>query len=288
MSDHTTHPGKTTNLLLALTAALSLAAPVHAELTLSGSPSSQDQIELDKRYIKLAAQLTETLGEPVRYVAPINEIGYAQDIRKGRYDILLDGPHLAAWRIAKGLHKPVVQSDVPLTFLIVAPASNKSIHSPEQLIGKHVCVQPSPNLSNMMFMSLYPNPLQLPSVRVTEGYNPIAQKVLTGECSAGVLTTTFYENTLDKDAQNQLRVIYNTRPLPGHVLTVSNKMSDTKREALQKRLTGADPATDKLAQAMTTAGVRGGEPSKTHWQVVKSESIKGLDKLLTQQSFGWE
>ncbi|MDD2894168.1 MAG: PhnD/SsuA/transferrin family substrate-binding protein, partial [Halothiobacillaceae bacterium] len=211
-----------------------MATPLHAELTLSGSPSSQDRTELNKHYIELAAQLTETLGEPVRYVAPLNEVGYARDIRKGSYDILLDGPHLAAWRVAKGIHKPVVQSDVPLTFLLVAPASNKSIQSPEQLVGKHVCVQASPNLSNLMFMSLYPNPLQLPNVHVVEGFKPIAQKVLTGECSAGVLTATFYENTLDKDAQSQLRVIYNTRPLPGHVLTVSNKMSDAEREALQK------------------------------------------------------
>lgn len=265
-----------------------LSLPAQAELVLSGSPSIQDRSELNTRYTELATQLTEALGEPVRYVAPINEAGYAQEIRKGSYDILIDGPHLAAWRSAKGIHKPVVQSDIPLTFLVVVPASNTSTKSPEQLIGKSVCAQPSPNLSNLMFMNLYPNPMQLPNVRVVEGFKPIAAKVIKGECSAGVLNAAFYEKTLGKDEQAQLRIVYNTRPLPGHILTVSDKVSDAKREALQKRLTGADPATDKLAQAMTSAGVRGGEPTKTRWQAVKPESIKGLDQLLVQQSFGWE
>ena len=85
---------KTHTLAATLLAILTL--PAHAELILSGSPSSKDRGELDKRYIELAVQLATALGEPVRYVAPINEMGYAQEIRKGSYDILIDGPHLGA------------------------------------------------------------------------------------------------------------------------------------------------------------------------------------------------
>jgi len=131
---------RTTLAVSAILASLSL--PAQAELILSGIPAIQERTELDKNFIKLASQLTDVLGEPVRYVAPINEMGYAQEVRKGTYDIVIDNPVLAAWRIAKGMHKPVAQVDVPSTYLVVVPATDTSTKSPEQLIGKSVCVCP--------------------------------------------------------------------------------------------------------------------------------------------------
>ena len=279
---------KTTSLALGISLLLGASLPAQAELILSGSPSVQDRAELDKRYTELATELSKVLGEEVRYVAPLNEMGYAQEIRKGSYDILIDGPHLAAWRETKGLHKPVAQTTIPLTFLVVTPANDTSIQSPEQLIGKPVCSQPSPNLSTLMFMNLYPNPMQMPTMRIVNGFKPITEKVLKGECKAGVLNAGFYEKTLDKATQEKLRVIYNTRPLPGHIMTASNKLSAEQRESLIKRITNADPANDKLVQAMTAASVRGGDVQKTRWVAVKEGSLKGMDEVLIQQSFGWQ
>lgn len=279
---------KKSTYALTLSLALTCTANAHADLILSGSPSAQDRSELDKRYTELASELTQVLGEPVRYVAPLNQIGYAQEIRKGSYDILFDGPHLAAWRESKGLHKPVAQTNLPSTFLVVVPAKDNTTQSPEQLIGKPVCAQPSPNLSNLMFLNLYPNPLQIPNIRVVEGFKPIVEKVIKGECIAGVLNAAFYEKTLDKATQEQLRVIYNTRPLPGHVMTVSNKVSAAQREKLIARITNADPTSDKLLHSMTLAAVRGGEPTKTRWLAVKPDGLKGLEEILVQQSFGWQ
>lgn len=273
---------------LALGLLLCSSQAANAEFILSGSPSAQDRTELNKRYAELAAELSKALSEPVRYVAPINELAYGQEIRKGNYDILIDGPHLAAWRSNKGIHTPVAQTNIPSTFLVVTPASDTSIQSPEQLIGKPVCAQPAPNLSNLMFMNLYPNPLQLPNMHMVEGYKRITEKVLKGECKAGVLNAAFYEKTLDQGTQDKLRVIYNTRPLPGHTLTVSNKISAKQREALSERITTADPARDNLVQAMTNATVSGGDPSKTRWVIVKPENLKGLDEILVQQSYGWQ
>lgn len=277
---------KIRTLVATLLAALTL--PAHADLVLSGIPSMKDQAKHDKLYTELAAQLSLAVGEPVRYVAPINEMGYAQDIRKGSYDILVDGPHLGAWRVNKGLHKYVAEAAVPLTFLIVAPVTDKETTSPDQLIGKKVCVQPSPTLSTLMFMNLYPNPLQLPVTVISDGLRDVAEGVLDGKCQAGVVNAAFFENILDKNTRSQLRVVYNTRPLPGNVMTVNDKLSEDKRKALQKRITSADPASDKLVQAMTAAGVRAAEPGKTRWVAVNPETLKGLDQILVQQSFGWQ
>lgn len=273
-------------LTTALLACLSL--PAQAELIFS-TPPAQDKADTTALFTELASQLAEILDEPVRYVAPAYGMSdYGKHVRKGDYDILLDGPQFAAWRIAKGMHKPVAQSDTQLSFLVVVPTTDTKTNSPEQLVNKTVCLQPSPNLSNLMFMSLYRDPFQLPDVRMVEGFKPIVDKVIEGTCSAGVIPAALYDKTLDKDTQNKLRIVYNTRPLPGLTLTVSNKVSDAKREDLTKRLTNADPATDKLVQTLTAAGGRGGVPTKTRWQAINPESLKGLDQILVQQAYGWD
>lgn len=279
---------KLASLALTLSMTLGLSIPAHAELILSGTPSAQDRTELNKSYEALAVQLTQVLGEPVRYVPPVNTQGYAQELRKGSYDILIDGPHLGAWRIAKGLHKPVAQADTALTFLVVAQVSNDSIQSLEQLVGKSVCTPPAPQISTLMYLNQYPNPLQIPIVRTTEGDQPQIDKLLNGQCQAAVVSAAFYENKLSKQEKDKLRVIFNTRPLPGFVMTASDKLSAEKREALSKRLSTANPAKDPLVQALTKASVSSGDPEKMRWLSVKTDSIKGLENILIEQSYGWQ
>ena len=273
--------------VLTLGLLLSFGLPAHAELILSGSPSGQDRTELDKSYTALAVQLTQALGEPVRYVPPANIQKYAQEIRKGSYDILIDGPHLGAWRIAKGVHKPVAVADKPLTFLVATLATDTSTQSLAQLAGKSVCAPAAPQVSTLMILNQFPNPLQIPDMRTVETYQASIERIFRGDCQAVVVTDMFYENKLGNDAKAKLNVIFNSRPLPGYVMTASDKLSADKREALTKRLTTANPADDSLLQAVTKASVSGGDPYKVRWAQVKMDSIKGLDQLLIQQSYGW-
>jgi len=275
--------------LVATALLASLSLPAQAELILSGIPAIQERTELDKNFIKLAAQLTDILGEPVRYVAPINEMLYGQQVRKGAYDILIDNPVLAAWRINKGMHKPVAVINAPSTYLVIVPATDSSTKSPEQLIGKAVCVQSSPSVANLMFMNLYPNPIQTPNLRIVDAHKTIAEKVLDGSCRAGVVSVAFFENVLEQNAQKQLRVIYNTRPLLGNAMTVSSKVSEEKRKALSKRITSAEALNDPMVQSINAvSSALGGNAAKTNWLEAKPESFKGLEQLLIQQSYGWD
>jgi len=278
------------SLVVVATILATLSLPAQAELILSGIPAIRERAELDKNFVKLAAQLTDALGEPVRYVAPINEMAYAQEVRKGTYDILIDNPVLAAWRVAKGMHKPVAIVEIPSTYLVVVPATDNSTKSPEQLIGKAVCVQAAPSIANLMLMNLYPNPMQTPDLRIVDAYQAIAEKVINGTCRAGVVSVAFFEKVIDKDAQNKLRVIYNTRPLPGNTMTVSNKVSEEKRKALSQRVIGTASLSDPLVQGMSSisSNALGGNAGKATWLEAKPESLKGLEQLLIQQSYGWE
>ena len=273
---------------LALGAVLCISQPVQAELTLSGPPFDRDPSEQNKSYEELATQLSQFLGEPVRYVPPANVQGYAQAIRRGDYDILIDGPHFSAWRIAKGLHKPIAQADITQTYVVVVSAADaNNIRSLEQLVSQPVCVSPPPQLSTLMFLNQYTNPLQEPVMRMTEGYLPKVEKLLKGDCRAAVLSAAFYENKLDKAEQAKLRVIFNTRPLPGYVMTASPKLTETQRTRLAKRLSSADPASDILLQTLTKSSVHNGEPLKVRWVAANTDALTGLDQLLVRHSYGW-
>ncbi|MEW5837208.1 MAG: PhnD/SsuA/transferrin family substrate-binding protein [Pseudomonadota bacterium] len=273
--------------LLPLSLFLYILQPAHADLILSGTPCINEQRPIfDKRYSALAEELSKALGEPVHYVAPDKGMGYAKKIREGAYDILLDGPHLAAWRSAKGIHQPVALYNLPLTFLVITAAGD--IQSPQQLVGKMVCIQPMPNLSSLEFTQMYTNPAQEPSLLPVEDYGLMVQKILSGKCKAGVLNAEFYTQKLDHKTQGSLHIVYRSAPLPGQVLTVSSKIGADKRKELAERIIHADPAKDELVQAMNRVTANGDAQFNTGWVAVKPENLRGLDSLLVKDSYGWE
>jgi ABC-type phosphate/phosphonate transport system substrate-binding protein len=267
--------------------ALTISLPAHADLVLSGSPSIVDRTELNKNYTELAKLLSQELGEPVHYVAPVSCQGYPQALRKGQYDLIVDGPHAAAWRIAKGLHKPVAEAQNTLEYLVVVPAKNTTIRSAEQLINHPVCVQASPNLSALMFINQFPNPMQQPKLHTFDDQAKRPQKLLSGECDAAVLPAKVYQNKFDPATQAKLRVVYKLAPLPGYVLTASDKLSAEKRNALTKRLSTANPASDPLLQALNKVGANGDDPSTARWIEVKPDALKGFAEVLSQNTYDW-
>jgi len=277
---------KTKNLYVYLVA-LAISLPAHADLILSGSPSIVDRTELNKNYTALATLLSKELGEPVHYVAPVSCQDYPHALRKGQYDLIVDGPHAAAWRIAKGLHKPVAEAQGTLEYLLVVPASNTTTHAAEQLINRAVCVNASSNLSTLIFLEQFPNPMQQPELRIFDDQAKRPQMLLSGECDAAVLPAKVYQNKFDPATQAKLRVVYKLAPLPGVVLTASDKLSAEKRNALTKRLSTANPASDPLLQALNTVGVNGDDPSKALWIEVKPDALKGFEKVLSQNIYGW-
>jgi ABC-type phosphate/phosphonate transport system substrate-binding protein len=276
---------KTKNLYVYLALAISL--PAHADLSLSGSPAIVDRTELNKNYTALATLLSKELGEPVHYVAPAGCKDYAQALRKQQYDLIVDAPHMAAWRITKGLHQPIAEAKTTLNFLLVVPAGNTTIHSAEHLINHHVCVQPSPNLSTLMFLNQFPNPMQQPELRMFDNQAKNPRKLLSGECDAAVIPANVYQNKFNQATQAKLRVVYKLAPLPGYVLTASDKLSAEKRHALVKHLTTADPAGDPLLQALNKVGVNDEDPGKVHWIEVKPDALKGFAEVLSQNTYGW-
>lgn len=267
--------------------ALLASTVVHADLILSGPPSAANVEQINQAYADLAKGLSVWLGEPVRYEAPTNFMGYAQAMREGKYDLLVDGPHFASWRMANLKHQPVVESTEKLVFLTLAKADDERIKSPDDLVNKHVCTQPSPSFGTMLLLAQYPNPMRQPLMKYEEGYAPNVAAMRKGQCDAAVVNSTFYENQMSAADKSAVKVIHTTRPIPGVVLTAGPKLKPAQIDDLRRRL--SQPSGDELGVVfmLSQASVRGAKHDSVRWELVKMEQIKGLDELLRSLSWGW-
>gem|GEM_PF-6383411 len=223
----------------------------------------------------------------MRYEKPNNYMGYAQAMREGRYDLLVDGPHFAAWRMAKLQHQPVVESSERLVFLTLANADDDRIKSPDDLVNKRVCSQSSPNLSTMMFLAQFPNPMRQPMMKYENGYAPNVAALRQRNCDAAVVSASFYDNQMGAADKASVKVIHNTRPLPGVVVTAGSRLTPVQIDTLRSRLAKPAAEDNEAVLLLSKAALRGVRHEDVRWMPVKASEIKGLDELLTSMSWGW-
>ncbi|MFV2059020.1 MAG: PhnD/SsuA/transferrin family substrate-binding protein, partial [Thiohalomonadales bacterium] len=119
-----------------------------AEIVLTAPPRETESAG-KKDYEPIAQQLSELLGERVVYRHPDNWTDYAKDMRSGKYDIVFDGPHFAAWRIANVGHIPLARLSGYLQFYVIAYKDDNELTEMKDLLAKSFCGLASPNLGTM-------------------------------------------------------------------------------------------------------------------------------------------
>jgi hypothetical protein len=113
-------------------ALLCLAFTAHAELVLSSPPRLTSAAE-EKIYHPVAALLSKVIGEPVSYRHPGSYLLYQQEMRSGKYDIVLDGPAFIDWRMQRLGHVPVARLDGDLTFVVSVRRDNTRVRTLDDL-----------------------------------------------------------------------------------------------------------------------------------------------------------
>ena len=81
-------------------------AKTHKHLIFSTPPTQTAQATL-KNYTPLVDYLSKSIGQPIDIEPAHNYQEYTSKMRKGEYDIVLDGAHFIKWRIDK-LHHRVI------------------------------------------------------------------------------------------------------------------------------------------------------------------------------------
>jgi len=253
-----------------------------AELILSAPPREDAQTG-EEQYGPIALYLGKILGEEVVYKHPSGWSDYADDMRAGKYDIVFDEPHYAAWRMAHVQHVPTVRLKGTLDFVVVSKSEDKKIKSMRSLLGKPICGLASPDLGTVTAFALYNNPVIHPEIRTVNGnMGDVIQAFLNGteSCRAAVVSDVIY-NLLPQDQKNRLKVIATSTPVPNQTITVSARIKKIDREKIEQALISNEgaAAAEQLLKRFSNAD--------KHFIPAKSEEYKGLETLLEGVVYGW-
>ena len=223
-----------TRFSLIIFLALILISPITygQELIMSAAPR-ESVAAGHKLYDPIANQISQLLGVKVKYKHPRHWLRYQSDIKKQKYDFVLDGPHLASWRIKYIGHKPLVKLPIPLQFHLITRSDNDQVMKADDLVYKKVCAIPPPNLTSVVLLQRLNDPVREPIIHgVKGGMKNIYKSLIEGKCQGAIVRTDFFDKKLSDDQRKAVKILYTSPKLPGQVITVSDKVSEENRQAL--------------------------------------------------------
>jgi ABC-type phosphate/phosphonate transport system substrate-binding protein len=256
------------------------AVSAQEKLILSAPPRETLQAG-QEQYGVIAKELSNVLGVEVVYEHPGNWTRYASQVRTGKYDIVFDGPHFAAWRMKHVNHAPVARLPGTLKFLVLAHADDSQINSLRDLIGKQICGLASPNLGTIAVFALFDNPVIQPEIKVIKGgMRDVTQAFFNGECPAAVVRDKVFLN-LPKEKKAMVKIISKSEDMPNQTITVSTKISVYNRDRIQKFLTSREGA--KTAEKLLGIYSR----NKKTFLPANLNEYEDLEKLIEGVVYGW-
>ena len=252
------------------------ALPVQAELILSSAP--RDSREKEEEIFKpIANLLSKATGEKVTFRYGDNYLVYQSEMRKGSYDIVLDGPQFVSWRMARLGHVPLVKFPGNLVFVAIVRNNQEKIKDLKDLAGRTVCAFPSPNLATITVLYEFGNPSRQPLIVEVQNFADAYKGVLAGKCVGGILQAKLYQE-LDKEAK-AAKVLFTSTPLPNQAFTAGPRVTADMRVRITQALLSPEGAasSQKLRDVYKIQALL---PAST-------EEYQGLGKLL-RDAYGFD
>jgi ABC-type phosphate/phosphonate transport system substrate-binding protein len=253
---------------------------IAAESLILTAPPRESAAAGQKLYGPLAKALSNLLGQPVTYVHPKTWISYSIDMRKGKYDIVFDGPQFESWRIAHQNAVPLARLPGFLQFYVAV--SDPKITSMEQLIAKRVCAISSPNLTSLVVLDQFRDPARQPiMVNVKGGMPGIYKAQTSGKCVAAIYRTNFYNGHLTDDQKQGLHILFTSAKIPNQGFSAGSKLSQAQVSKLSDyMLSGkSDPVLMPIVKRFSknATGLIGANAAE----------YKGYNALLEDNVWGW-
>ncbi|NOX43938.1 MAG: phosphate/phosphite/phosphonate ABC transporter substrate-binding protein [Gammaproteobacteria bacterium] len=264
-----------------LFAVVSYSSATQADLTFS-APPRESLAEGEQMYGPIVEYLSESLGQKVKYEHPSDWIQYSVNMRKGKYDIIFDGPHFAAWRIKHLKHSPVAMLPGSLDFDILVRKDDDKINDLRDLVRYKICGLASPNLGTVTVYSLYDNPVVQPEIyEIKGGFKGVYRAFKNQRCRAAIVRDNIYKKLTDAEKKS-VKIIYKSRSLPNQTVTVSSKLDSKTRELVAYVLTTA-----KGAESADKLFGRFSKKEKYFVEPAKQAVYTGLEDLLEGVIWGW-
>lgn len=232
---------------LFMVAAFILSAPANADYVFSAPPRGAGIDESDV-YRPVAAYLSAATGKKIAYRHSDNWLTYQNEMRKGTYDLVFDGPHFLSWRMIRLQHEPVAKLPGKLVFALVTRKENEKINAVKDLAGRVVCGLAPPNLATLTLLAQFDNPARQPLVLEVQSFKEAFEGVVKGRCVGASLPVGVVKN-LDKDGT--LRTLYQSNGVPNQGFSAGPRFSPEDRAKMAQALVAAE-AKVKMAKFFDT------------------------------------
>jgi len=253
---------------------------VQAELIFSAPPRETPDMGR-QTYGAFARYLEHVLGEEVTYEHPGGWMQYASNMRNGKYDIVFDGPHFAAWRIKHIKHVAVARLPGQLIFYVIARRHDKRLKSIRSLRAVRFCGLASPNLGTVTIYSYFENSPIYPEIyEVKGGFKGVYQAFKEGLCRAAIIRDNIYKS-LDKKDKKDIKIIFTSQPLPNQTLTVTEELFARTKNLSSKMIV---KASNKAALNIFS---RFSKKAK-YFQQPEANAYDILGELLESGVWGWK
>ena len=254
------------------------ATTASAELVFS-APPRENAAQAEKLYEPLVARLSQLLGEKVVYSTPKSWAAYSRQIQEGKYDLVLDGPHFVAWRIAHTDHVPLVRLDGSLVYSVLAKKDGPEVLM--DLRARKICCMTSPNLTAVVLLNQF-SPSSAPELYAPRGgLKGAFQAFENGKCDAVALPSYFFTQLPGEKAEN-VRTLFASEPMPNLALTAGPRVAKEKHRELVTSLT--DPKVQAELETLLTKLAGAG---KGVFIPASVDEFTGHEKLLEGVVWGW-
>lgn len=191
-------------------------------------------------YQPLADYLTKVTGHNVQLHTTSNFLVHWQLSKRNVYHLILEGPHMVDYRVAKMGYKLVARMPDRISYTLVANEDQLAIE-PADLVGKPVATMPAPSLGAMHLNQLFPNPLRQPVLLEVNNVEEAVERVASGQAVGALIPSA------SVGRYQGLTTVATTEQAPAPGITASPEVSEAVRNAISKALIEAHQHPDGRA-----------------------------------------
>ncbi len=180
-------------------------------------------------YAPLIAYLNEKTGHTFELETASNFLSYWQEMKKGKYDVVVDAAHLTDYRAQKMGYRPTAKVLNVVSFTLVT-GEDVFAFEPSELVGKRIASLASPSRGALTLDAFFDNPVRQPILLEVTNAQEAIDKVLNKSAHGAIIPTPL------AGANPQLNIVTTEEQWPHMALSVSPDVPEDVATALQTAL----------------------------------------------------
>jgi len=186
-----------------------------------------------ENYQPLVDYLKKQTGLNIKMVTERNFLNYWMNMKKGKYDLVLDAAHFTDYRAKNLSYSALAKIPDTVTYSLITHQKNLVLDL-DELVAKRLTTLPPPSMGATRLLQLFTNPTRQPVIISARSASEAIKAVQTGKSFAAIVPTPMLQGV------NNVNVIKTTDPLPHMGFSASSKLSIDEQDKIKKALLNAN------------------------------------------------